>query len=84
MRLRRRQLVNRRVWAEFGPLLSGTTEAEVFGQIKVAPDGACLDAEGALWIADEAVKTLLDDIEATFGVARGPRLARQARLGTRS
>ncbi len=30
---------------------------------------------------DDAVKTLLDDIEATFGVARGPRLARQARLG---
>ncbi len=30
---------------------------------------------------DEAVTTLLDDIEATFGVARGPRLARQARLG---
>ena len=28
-----------------------------------------------------AVPTLLDDIEATFGVARGPRLARQARLG---
>jgi acyl-CoA dehydrogenase len=30
---------------------------------------------------DAAVTTLLDDIEATFGVARGPRLARQARLG---
>jgi acyl-CoA dehydrogenase len=29
-----------------------------------------------------AVATLLDDIEATFNVARGPRLARQARLGT--
>ncbi len=28
-----------------------------------------------------AVTTLLTDIEATFGVARGPRLARQARLG---
>src|ERR1019366_3483828 len=33
---------------------------------------------------DAAVTTLLDDIEATFGVARGPRLARQARLGMRS
>lgn len=30
---------------------------------------------------DPAVTTLLDDLEATFGVARGPRLARQARLG---
>jgi acyl-CoA dehydrogenase len=30
---------------------------------------------------DVAVTTLLDDIEATFGVARGPKLARQARLG---
>jgi acyl-CoA dehydrogenase len=30
---------------------------------------------------DTAVTTLLDDIEATFGVARGPRSARQARLG---
>jgi len=29
-----------------------------------------------------AVATLLDDIEATFNVARGPRLARQARLGS--
>jgi acyl-CoA dehydrogenase len=34
------------------------------------------------YAADDAtVKTLLDDIEATFGVARGPRLARQSRLG---
>jgi acyl-CoA dehydrogenase len=31
--------------------------------------------------SDAAVATLLDDIETTFGVARGPRLARQARLG---
>lgn len=30
---------------------------------------------------DAAVTTLFNDIEATFGVARGPRLARQARLG---
>jgi sugar lactone lactonase YvrE len=53
------QLVNRRVWAEFGPLLVGTTEAEVYGQIKVAADGACLDAEGALWIADAVGGRLL-------------------------
>lgn len=33
---------------------------------------------------DQAVMTLLSDIEATFGVARGPRLARQARLGKRT
>jgi acyl-CoA dehydrogenase len=31
--------------------------------------------------SDPAVMTLLDDIEATFNVARGPKLARQARLG---
>jgi acyl-CoA dehydrogenase len=31
---------------------------------------------------DATVTTLLDDIEATFNVARGPRLARQARLGS--
>jgi acyl-CoA dehydrogenase len=33
---------------------------------------------------DPAVTTLLNDIEATFAVARGPRLARQARLAMRS
>ena len=31
---------------------------------------------------DTAVATLLDDIEATFAVARGPKLARQARLAS--
>ena len=37
---------------------------------------------GKYAVADAAaVTTLLDDIEATFGVARGPRLARQVRLG---
>ena len=36
---------------------------------------------GKYAVQDAAVATLLDDIEAGFGVARGPRLARQARLG---
>jgi acyl-CoA dehydrogenase len=38
----------------------------------------------ATYAADDvAITTLLDDIEATFNVARGPRLARQARLAVR-
>ena len=46
------ELVNRRVWAEFGPLPTARGVAEALAQVQVAGDGACLDAEGALWIAD--------------------------------
>jgi sugar lactone lactonase YvrE len=42
----------RRDWACFGPLPQGQELAEVFPQAKVAPDGAAMDAEGAVWIAD--------------------------------
>lgn len=45
-------LTNRRVWARFGDLPTGPGLASVLGQLTIAPDGCCLDAEGALWIAD--------------------------------
>jgi len=45
-------LANRRVWASFGELPTDRDLQAALGQLKVAPDGCCLDAEGALWIAD--------------------------------
>ena len=52
-------LVNRRVWAEFGPLPTERPIDKVLAQTTVAPDGACLDAEGAVWIADATGERLL-------------------------
>jgi sugar lactone lactonase YvrE len=46
------ELVNRRIWAEFGPLPSDRAVGEALGGVSVAGDGACLDSAGALWIAD--------------------------------
>jgi sugar lactone lactonase YvrE len=53
------RLVNRRVWAEFGPPPAERAIGAVLAQAKVAPDGACVDAEGAVWIADAAGGRLL-------------------------
>jgi len=52
-------LVNRRVWAEFGPLPTERPIDKVLAQTTVAPDGACLDAEGAVWVADAVGERLL-------------------------
>jgi sugar lactone lactonase YvrE len=45
-------LTNRRIWAELGPEVTGTTTEQVLGQLVLAPDGCTLDAEGHLWVAD--------------------------------
>ncbi|MGY1601609.1 SMP-30/gluconolactonase/LRE family protein [Geodermatophilus sp. SYSU D00815] len=45
-------LTNRRVWARFGPLPTGSSIEERAPQIVLGPDGCTLDAEGHVWVAD--------------------------------
>ena len=45
-------LANRRTWAKFGDLPNDRELGKLLGQVVVAPDGCCLDADGAMWIAD--------------------------------
>jgi sugar lactone lactonase YvrE len=45
-------LTDRRVWASFGPLPTGTTTADFMDQIVLGPDGCTPDAEGHVWVAD--------------------------------
>ena len=42
----------RRDWAVFGDLPTATDVPGVLASLKAAPDGAVLDAEGAVWFAD--------------------------------
>ncbi len=57
------ELVNRRVWAEFGPLPSTRELNDVLPTLHVASDGICLDPGGAIWIADAVGDRLVRVVE---------------------
>lgn len=42
----------RRDWADFGPMPDTDSVDDLLAAASIGPDGNCLDAEGAVWVAD--------------------------------
>ena len=52
-------LGERRTWAAFGHPPTSTDVGEALRQVAVVPDGICLDAENAVWLADATHSRLI-------------------------
>jgi len=52
-------LDKRWTWAAFGNPPASTNLSDLLGQAAVLPDGICLDAECAVWVADAAHSRLI-------------------------
>jgi sugar lactone lactonase YvrE len=68
-------LANRRTWAKFGEPPGDSELGKMLAQVVVAPDGCCLDADGALWIADGLGGRVIR-------VRRGGEIAAEIQAGT--
>lgn len=64
----------RRDWAVFGPLVQSAALDDFIAGGKVAADGAALDAEGAVWVADAIGQRVLR-------VAQGGRILQEVSTG---